>query len=120
LRMLSPYTPAVGCLPQAVRRKPMTHAEALSLLARHGQSHLLRFWDELDAAARDTLLADIAGIDFDLAGRLHETLVKGQAGHDAGGAEDGHRAEIAPLRAQNPDAATRDGYRAAGLEALRA
>src|SRR5690606_31825567 len=51
---------------------------------------------------------------------LHETLVKGQAGHDAGGAEDGHRAEIAPLRAQNPDAATRDGYRAAGLEALRA
>ena len=98
----------------------MTHSEALSLLARHGQAHLLRFWDELDANARETLLADIAGIDFDLMTRLHATLVKGQGGHDAGGTDADHRAEIAPLRAQNPDAETRAGFRDAGLEALRA
>ena len=34
-------------------------------LDAHGQSHLLGFWDELDAPARTALLDQIAAIDFD-------------------------------------------------------
>ncbi len=37
-----------------------------------GQGHLLRFEDRLDAAGRERLLADIAGLDLDLLGTLHD------------------------------------------------
>src|SRR5207342_3275539 len=35
-------------------------------LARHGQEHLLRFWDELDEGERTRLAADLDQIDLDL------------------------------------------------------
>ena len=38
-------------------------------LARHGQEHLLRFWDELDDAQRARLAEDIGQIDLDLVDR---------------------------------------------------
>ena len=37
-----------------------------------GQSHLLRFADELDAAARRVLIDEVSGIDFEQIGRLWE------------------------------------------------
>src|SRR5690606_42057529 len=70
---LRPTRPPVprrrGPLPPPVtsflRGHPMTYESALDVLTRHGQTHLLRFWNELDAAARETLLAEIAAIDFE-------------------------------------------------------
>ncbi|MFO0950905.1 MAG: UDPGP type 1 family protein [Isosphaeraceae bacterium] len=44
-------------------------------LARHGQEHLLRFWDDLGDDQRSTLLAQIAQIDFDELDRLRSELL---------------------------------------------
>lgn len=41
-----------------------------------GQDHVFRFWDELDAVAREQLLADLAQVDFPLMDRLIKTWVK--------------------------------------------
>jgi UDP-N-acetylglucosamine/UDP-N-acetylgalactosamine diphosphorylase len=41
-----------------------TREELAAQLAPHGQSRLLRFWDELDAAARGKLAAQLSAIDF--------------------------------------------------------
>jgi UDP-N-acetylglucosamine/UDP-N-acetylgalactosamine diphosphorylase len=40
--------------------------ELQGLLSRHGQEHLLAFWDELSDADRQRLAADIRQIDFEL------------------------------------------------------
>lgn len=45
-------------------------------LARHGQAHLLRWWDELDDKARERLAVEVAGIDFDQLDALIAELVK--------------------------------------------
>ncbi len=39
-------------------------------LKPYGQEHLLRFWDELDAAGRERLAGEIIAIDLDQIGRL--------------------------------------------------
>ncbi len=91
---------------------PMTHADALDLLSRHNQQHLLRFWDELDDASRETLLADIGTVDFDLVARLHRDLVLNRKPADV------TEGRIEPLRGHAPDAAARDTLRSAGIRAL--
>jgi UDP-N-acetylglucosamine/UDP-N-acetylgalactosamine diphosphorylase len=95
----------------------MTHSEALSLLSRHGQSHLLRFWDELGASQRASLLSDIASIDFDLVAKLHRDLVLNPA-HAAAGTTGGASETLAPLRGQAPPPEARAAHRRAGLDAL--
>ena len=47
-------------------------------LKRHGQAHLVRWWDELDAASRARLAAEIAAIDFERLDRLIAELVLAQ------------------------------------------
>ena len=42
----------------------MTYEEAKDKLADCHQEHILRFYDELDAAGQKALLAQIADIDF--------------------------------------------------------
>lgn len=42
----------------------MTYEAAKQTLEDHGQGHVLRYWDELDAAGRAELLKQIEGIDF--------------------------------------------------------
>jgi UDP-N-acetylglucosamine/UDP-N-acetylgalactosamine diphosphorylase len=37
-----------------------------------GQTHLLRFWDELDAAARRQLASQVSAVDFDQAAQLYD------------------------------------------------
>ncbi len=44
-------------------------------LARHGQEHLLRFWDELDAEARARLAAEVASLDLVRLDALIDDLV---------------------------------------------
>jgi UDP-N-acetylglucosamine/UDP-N-acetylgalactosamine diphosphorylase len=46
-------------------------AELLTILQRHGQQHLLAFWDALDADAQQSLAGQIAQIDFELVARLY-------------------------------------------------
>jgi UDP-N-acetylglucosamine/UDP-N-acetylgalactosamine diphosphorylase len=45
-------------------------------LARHGQAHLVRWWDELGDEARARLAAEIAAIDFEPLDELIASLVK--------------------------------------------
>lgn len=53
----------------------LTETEARARCEAHGQGHLFRFWDGLDAAGRERLLGDIAQIDFPLMRRLTEAWV---------------------------------------------
>ncbi|WP_164100730.1 UTP--glucose-1-phosphate uridylyltransferase [Candidatus Laterigemmans baculatus] len=39
-------------------------------LAAHGQQHVLRFWDQLDAAGRDSLARQLAEVDLELLDQL--------------------------------------------------
>lgn len=48
-------------------------------LDRHGQGHLLRWWDELTDASRKSLAAEIAGIDLERLDDLIAELVHGEA-----------------------------------------
>ena len=41
-----------------------TYDDVKELLASHGQSHLLAFWDQLDSAQKQELLEQIQGLDF--------------------------------------------------------
>lgn len=45
--------------------------QLLDTLSPHGQQHLLQFWDQLDAAQRASLAAQIEQIDFELIARLY-------------------------------------------------
>ena len=45
-------------------------------LARHGQEHLLRFWEELDADAQARLSAEVESIDLDRIGGLVGSLLE--------------------------------------------
>jgi UDP-N-acetylglucosamine/UDP-N-acetylgalactosamine diphosphorylase len=54
------------------------HADLRAALAAHGQEHLLRFWDELDATGRERLERDLRSLDLDLLDRLIATLVRAE------------------------------------------
>lgn len=45
-------------------------------LTRHGQEHLLRFWDELSASQQSALLEQLAEMDFDLIDEWIEKYVR--------------------------------------------
>lgn len=90
----------------------MTYEEARALLAKQNQSHLLRFWDKLDKAARTALLQQVATLDFTSIGRMQEML-RTKASDAAAG-------EIRPARVVELDAASRARAVARGAEELRA
>jgi UDP-N-acetylglucosamine/UDP-N-acetylgalactosamine diphosphorylase len=89
------------------------------VFANMGQGHVFRFWDELDAAARERLLADAAEIDLDEIARLTDTLIRGRS---AGGGDFSGLvpAPYTPLPANGGDANEWERARAAGEDALRA
>lgn len=55
---------------------PAADPNLAEILARHGQGQLLRWWDELDAPARDRLAAEVGTIDLDRLDDLIRRLVK--------------------------------------------
>jgi UDP-N-acetylglucosamine/UDP-N-acetylgalactosamine diphosphorylase len=57
----------------------MTFEQAKQVLEKHGQGHVLRFWERLDAGARARLLAQVADIDFDEVARM-KRMLKSKAG----------------------------------------
>ena len=50
-----------------------------SLLAQHGQNHLLKFWPELSPKQKAELTADLRSVDFDLVKQLYQ---HGETAHD--------------------------------------
>lgn len=58
----------------------LTFKQAKEVLKANGQAHVLRFWNELDAQAREALLTQIAEIDFGEVTRMKKML-RGKAGH---------------------------------------
>ncbi|MCG3179570.1 MAG: putative uridylyltransferase [Phycisphaerae bacterium] len=55
---------------------PQHYQRAKELLAKHGQSHLLRFWDDLDDARRAALLDDVEQLDMELLAGLIDSHVR--------------------------------------------
>ena len=91
-------------------------------IARADQEHLLRFWDTLEASARDRLAGQLAAIDWDMLGELRRLgrssgpeIVAGAA---AGLATDLVRATTPPCHHLGGDSANRAAAAGrAGLEA---
>lgn len=55
----------------------------VDLLARYGQDHVLRFWDELSTNAQDRLEAQVRRLDLDRLSSMIDRLVLGSGGDDA-------------------------------------
>ena len=94
--------------------EPVPPHERLARLCAAGQEHLLAFWDQLDTAARESLVAQIDRIDFDLLRRL------GGEGQAPEAWADLARRAQAPtaIRLADRQAAQVAEARARGLEAL--
>ncbi len=45
---------------------PQSFESLMSLLAAHGQEHVLRYWDQLSQSQQDRLRQQIASLDLDL------------------------------------------------------
>ena len=90
----------------------MNFDDATPLLAQHDQSHVLRFWERLDASQRAGLLAQIATLDFASIRRMRGML--------AAKAEAPGLGPIAPAPVTRLDEAGRCEARARGEDALRA
>jgi UDP-N-acetylglucosamine/UDP-N-acetylgalactosamine diphosphorylase len=87
-------------------------------LSRHGQEGLLRWWNDLDDAARKRLAAEVASIDFDRLDELVRTLVRAE---DAGSAPTGEvgPVEVFGLPQTDGERAARRQVAELGEEALR-
>ncbi len=97
----------------------MATTDIIEAFKRAGQGHVFAFYDELDTAAREHLLADAAEIDLDETARLHRTLVAGNA--SAALNFDGLTpAPYEPLPENGGDAAAWAAAKTAGEDALRA
>ena len=85
----------------------MQYDELKTLLEAHGQMHVLRWWDELDAAGREKLAGQIESIDW-------ETVSLSHIG------ENGGRGEIGPIEGLSLEEieARRAEYSAVGREAI--
>lgn len=89
----------------------MTIEQARSLLARHGQSHLLAFWERLDPPARAGLLRQIEELDFEATARMRALLEQPPQAAAAASLEPAEVVEHTP--------AQREAARALGIAALR-
>jgi UDP-N-acetylglucosamine/UDP-N-acetylgalactosamine diphosphorylase len=89
----------------------MTYEQAAKLLEENGQSHLLRFWNQLDAFTRKSLLEQIGTLDFTSIGRM-QAMLKEKGAAVAG--------EVKPARVVELDEATRSRLTERGAAELRA
>lgn len=89
----------------------MNLQEVKALLQEKGQEHLLRYWDELNAAQQQDLLDQIAAVDWSLLDLVRDHTPQVE-----------QRGRIAPLGALELPAIEkqREAFETAGLEALRA
>jgi len=94
--------------------------ELAGRLAKHGQDHLLRFWDEIDEAGREVLAAEIESIDFDQLDRLIAELVRGEAPPAEVPADRVRPIEVVRMPQTDGERAARRRATEAGEEALAA
>ena len=87
----------------------MNYAQAKELLAAHGQTQLLDYYDELTDEQRACLLSDIAKLDFSVLENLHSDYSKTLG-------------KLSPADALSVDEVERNraGFEEVGLKALRA
>ncbi len=90
----------------------MTLEQARTALEQQGQSHALAFWEHLDAAAREALLAQIAALDFEQLAHMRELLSNPPAAPAT--------CDMAPAPVVAPDGETLAADRQRGIEAIRA
>ena len=85
------------------------YSETYSLLEKHGQTEVLRFWDELTDAQKADLARQVRQVDFDLIAKRP-------------GDNDSKRGSLEPLSAMTVDEIERRRaeFETAGIEALKA
>jgi UDP-N-acetylglucosamine/UDP-N-acetylgalactosamine diphosphorylase len=84
----------------------LTYEKATALLAGHGQSHILNFWDGLKSGQKEMLLSQIEGLDFASIQRMRGML----AGAKVASADtEIQPAEVLPLSVAKSDDAVREG-----------
>ncbi len=91
----------------------LTYESAFELLKPQGQEHLLRFWDELNADERTSLLADIETLDLALIHKVFQEQVLNPV-------IIGEKETVEPLRGTQISMEGRAELGKAGLELLRA
>ncbi len=89
----------------------MTYEQAKQVTEQYGQEHLLRFWDELNEGERESLLSQIAAVDWSLLALVEE--------QSAITAERGHLEPLGALEIPEINA-RRDEFETCGIEALKA
>ena len=103
----------------------MTREEAAALLAAKGQSHVLRWFDELTEEQQQVLLAQIEAIDWDVVALATPENAPATPEEASASSEDcpaSHSVTYAPIPAvEIPEIeARREEFTQAGLEAIRA
>jgi UDP-N-acetylglucosamine/UDP-N-acetylgalactosamine diphosphorylase len=76
-----------------------TYEQALDILTKHGQTHLLRFYPELSAASKKKLLEQISSLDWDQLNAMSRKLQPDQPGLFD---------DMAPLQALDMDAYSKE------------
>ena len=95
----------------------MNYSELKAIADAHGQGHLFRFYDELTASQRATLMEQISGVEFNVVDRLVNEFIK-----NSPPLEDTSTlapAPVIPLPADDAQRQAHRGARAAGEEAFR-
>lgn len=97
----------------------LSYTQARTLLTEHGQEHVLRFWDHLDAAEKSELLAQVSALDWERLDEWIATYVTGAA--EAGLPADLRPAPYFPLNAETEaDARFYARARQQGVDLLKA
>ena len=89
----------------------LSYDDARNLLVKHGQEHVLRFWNELTGIQCSALLVQIETLDFSSIGRMQQLLAQSQTASAAG--------EIKPADVAQPTEQERRAVRRVGEEALQ-
>ncbi len=89
----------------------MTYEEVRTLLEEEGQGHVLQYWDELDDAQRQALLAQVSALDMPSIRFMRETL--------ATQSEGGTHGDMAPAEVVRAAELADPGYRERGEALLR-
>ena len=63
-----------------------SYEDAVKMLGEQGQEHVLKFWERLGAAERESLLRQVSELDISALARMRE-LLAGDSGPAAGHAE---------------------------------
>lgn len=87
----------------------MQYEDAVKILSENGQSHLLKFWDQLNENQRQSLLDQIAGLDFAAIAKMRKALEAHIGSKSVKASGSMTPAEVSVLEGEAADAAERIG-----------